>query len=145
MLGDDIHTHKREPRDQNTTVKRDDLRLQKRLVGEQIHADNAYNEKRYHRRRDTSEQNRRFLFFFLDPFFYVEHCLIYSVFMKYNVYLIVVYHKQKLLAIKKRNFTKVLPTHSSSFRRKTHKRYNSVLLPLYADHRTRSPMDRFHA
>ena len=47
MLCHDIHTHKRQPGDKNTAVKRDKIKLQQSFVCKQIHAYNA-NHKQGH-------------------------------------------------------------------------------------------------
>ena len=49
MLGDNVHTHKRQPRDQNTAVKCDPIKLQKRFICKQIHTNNAHDKESHDR------------------------------------------------------------------------------------------------
>ena len=73
VLRDDIHTHKREPRDENTAVQRDPIELEKRLIGKQIHTDDAHDEKRDDRRGNGSHQDLHFCIFSVDIVFDSVH------------------------------------------------------------------------
>ena len=72
MLCQDIHAHEGEPRDQNTAVKRDPIVLKKRLVRQQIHADDADDEERDRNCGNGFEQDRKLLSFPLYFFFYLH-------------------------------------------------------------------------
>ena len=60
MLGNDIHAHKGQPRDQYAAVQRDPIQLQKRFIGKQIHADDADRKQGYHSCGDGAQQNLGF-------------------------------------------------------------------------------------
>jgi hypothetical protein len=56
VLGDDVHTHKREPGDQNSAVERDPIELEQSLVGKQVHTHHAANEESNDRRGYRAKQ-----------------------------------------------------------------------------------------
>jgi hypothetical protein len=56
VLGDDVHTHKREPGDQYSAVERDPIELQESLVGKQVHTHHADNEESNDRRGYRAKQ-----------------------------------------------------------------------------------------
>ena len=72
MLREDIHAHEGEPGDQDTAVKRDPFVLEKRLICQQIHADDADNEECDRDRGNRLEQDRKLLSFSLYFFFYLH-------------------------------------------------------------------------
>ena len=61
MLGDDVHAHEGQPRDENAAVQGDPIQLQEGLVGKQIHADHADCKERYHRGRDGAQEDFDFV------------------------------------------------------------------------------------
>jgi len=60
VLGNDVHTHERQPRNENTAVEGDPRKLQQRFVGQKIHANDADNEQGHHRSRDRPQQQPKF-------------------------------------------------------------------------------------
>ena len=56
VLGDHIHAHKGEPRNQDTAVQRDPVELYEGLVGQKVHAYHADGKQGYYRSRNGSEQ-----------------------------------------------------------------------------------------
>ena len=74
MLGDDIHAHEGKPRYQNTAVECDPIVLEKSFVCQQIHADDADDEKRDGDCRNGFQQNSQF-FLFSFQFLFDVHML----------------------------------------------------------------------